>query len=251
MKIISWNAWVHNSDQIGNLQKLIHTENPYLICLQEANVDCLNYVQNQTKYHYISAIDHYSFRHKPKDEFYLIILSKSPILNKSQEYKFSVGHLTGFSIWEKLNRWHESVEFCYVDVLVNGQKCRFFNVHLELACGPLTRLRQLEECFQYFHPSLDNFICGDLNIYAHPLLNLWIGWLMGFKPHEYFINERHMMEQIFAQNGLQNPHRRLITYPKYRLQLDHILSPVKRPVVARVLKSKFGSDHQPIEIVLQ
>ena len=133
----------------------------------------------------------------------------------------------------------------------NGKKHRIFNIHLEVAAGPKLRFQQLKLTLQHFNPDMENIICGDLNIYASVWVNLILGWIMGYRPNEFFTNERKLFEKEFKKAGLKNVFRGKATYPKYRLQLDHIL--LTESVNLRhseVMLSVNGSDHRAIQAVI-
>jgi endonuclease/exonuclease/phosphatase family metal-dependent hydrolase len=248
MKLISWNLWAENKNQSPSVDKLISEHDPDIICLQEVTVDCLKYLKQLPDFEIIVAQDFNSFKKKTKKEYKLVILSKYQILNKDRENSFSVAHLTRRSVWDLINKWQESLEFQYADVEYNEKLHRIFNIHLEVAAGPKLRYNQLLATLKKFDKNAVNIICGDLNVYATFWLNLVIGWAMGYRPTEIFTNERKLFEKQFKKSGLKNIFKGRKTYPKYRLQLDHILIPNEvKTKSSEVIAFKNGSDHLAIK----
>jgi endonuclease/exonuclease/phosphatase family metal-dependent hydrolase len=254
MKIISWNLWSDNPNQAQNLERLLADFDPDVVCLQEVNLATLAWINSQDGYNSISAIDYYSKKMGDNAEHYLVILSKSRILNLEGINKFSVRHITRNSIWEILNQWIESVEYQFADIELEGRNYRIFNVHLEVASGPKVRFAQFKETVYRFNREKDaqNIVAGDFNIYAKWYVSIFIGWLLGFRLLEYYINERKVFRKIWARNGLKNVFENKITYKKFKLQLDHILVPIERKVEKnKVIEDGYGSDHQPIYLKLK
>lgn len=248
MRIISWNLWCLNKDQKSSVEKILQYH-PDIVCLQEVNPSLMGYLETLEGYDLVSATDFNSFKKGLKKEYKLVILSKLKILNKDAKNKFNVDHLTRKSIWDTINRWEESMEFQYIDIESNGKKYRIFNVHLEVAAGPRLRLMQLDDTVKQFSNDGLNLICGDFNIYGRWWLNFMIGWAMGYRLDEYLVRERTIFEARYAELNLRNTFRNRPTYPKYRLQLDHILLPFTAQVSdSEVIQDVFGSDHYPIMI---
>ena len=247
MKILSWNICSGNKNQYEKLGQLLKKYDPDIVCLQEVNLDCSSNILEFSKYYSIQAIDYYSLKKKEKAEHRLVLLSKLPILNKNSENKFSISDLTKISLWEKINKWQESFEFQYAQVLYKGKNIKIFNVHFEVGAGPYIRIKQFLKTTEKFNNSGDNFICGDFNIYGKWYKNILIGWAMGFSFKEMFIDERRRFQKLFKVHNLKNPFYRKITYPLFALQLDHILVPQSWEVKKiELIKNRHGSDHRPI-----
>lgn len=264
MNIISWNLWCKNIDQIKSIEIILKRQ-PNIVCLQEVSLETVDYLKSLKEYNLILAKDFNSFKKDVKKEYFLVILSKYKIENTDRENenssntltdnssssanvnKFSISHLAVPSIWDKINKWQESLEFQYADLEIDGVQLRVFNVHLEVAAGPKLRLRQFEYISSMFDSNKVNIICGDLNIYAIWWRNLLIGWVMGFTWGEYFLDERSEFEKKFKDIDLVNIFKDKATYPKYGLQLDHILIPKDIKVMnIEVMQSLNGSDHRII-----
>lgn len=266
MNIISWNLWCKNIDQIKSVDIILKRQ-PNIVCLQEVSLETVDYLRSLKEYNLIVAKDFTSFKKGVKKEYFLVILSKYKIENVDKEdenssnkdtlknssklNKFSISHLAVPSIWDRINRWQESLEFQYADLEVDGVQMRVFNVHLEVAAGPKLRLCQFEYISSMFDSNKVNIVCGDLNIYAIWWCNLLIGWIMGFTWGEYFLDERSEFEKKFKDIDLINIFKDKTTYPKYGLQLDHILIPKDTKVTnIEVIPSLNGSDHRSISVDL-
>ncbi len=251
LSLISWNVCSNNKNQVNYLKKLINKFNPDIICLQEVDISVLKFLENETEFFFIKAIDYLTYKKQESAEHYLVLVSKYPILNSSLPNKFSVEHLTRGSLWENLNKWVESVEFQFADLSVKDKRYKIFNVHLEVASGPNIRLNQLKEAIIRFDKNSNNIICGDLNIYGKWYINLFVGWLLGFNWNEYLINERIKFEELFKKNNLINIFKNKVTFPLFKLQLDHILLPKQQKIInKKVINRKFGSDHYPLFVEL-
>lgn len=246
--MISWNIWCKNKEQASSIRELIQSCNPDIICLQEVSQEGLDYIQSLDDYHHIHAIDYVSHKSGQKKEYYLVILSKHTIDN-THKNKESVRHITQPSLWDKINRWEESMEFQYADICYENIHYRIFNIHLEISAGPKTRLAQFDQIIPLLDPSKVSLVAGDFNIFARWFIGIPFGWLFGFSLQEAMVHERKIFEQHFEDLGFCNIFRQKITYPRYRLQLDHILTPKDLDVRQyNVIKDMKKSDHHPISI---
>jgi endonuclease/exonuclease/phosphatase family metal-dependent hydrolase len=248
MKIISWNAWVKNEDQIKNFQALDEQEQANIYCLQEVDIKLLAYIQSEDQkvFDYAYCFDYRKFKKGYYHNYFLVILSKQTIENLRFN-RVQVNHLTSSSLYDFVMRWDESIEYQFADITVNKEKYRIFNCHLELSAGPSLRLKQFQEIVDRFSDTSHNVVCGDFNIYAKPWLNFWIWWGMGFNFKEIFIDGREEFEKKFKKYSLTNAHKNKVTFTERELQLDHILVPNSIEIINNEVSSTpFGSDHYPI-----
>ena len=250
MKILNWNIWIDNPSQIVNLKTLIDKYNPEIICIQEANEKTLEFCKLLTEYHFAFCIDFArpihrikpSLFNKPSPISYLITLSKYPILETQIDLLHTQKPNTFLAKRKGINNPRE---FQYIDIVKNNKPYRIFNLHLEMAAGSKRRISEFQRALKYYDPTKNNIICGDLNIFARPTLNLLTGWGLGLSIREYFVNERRAFQKIFDQYEFSNIFRRRVTYPKFRLQLDHILIPKKFKIIGKEIpKNLFDSDHR-------
>jgi endonuclease/exonuclease/phosphatase family metal-dependent hydrolase len=246
MKIVTWNAWVKNLDQKKNLIDLIQFTKADVLCLQEVESKLLSYLKKNSLGFKIKYTEDYrKKRNGSWVTYYLVMLSRFPFSNK--RHHFAVHEFSQKSLWDTLNKWEESIRFMYGDVSNNGCNYRIFNVHMEVSAGPLPRIKQFRKTLEHFSKTKKNIIAGDFNIFFHPILNPFVFWLFGANPRDIFVHERKWFEREFRLNNLVNPFSRNITYPKFRLQLDHILTPEDLKIKDKhVFKNRFGSDHRPL-----
>ncbi len=247
LRCVSWNIYKDNKDQIKSFQTLVDLENPDVICLQEVSPELLDYLKNtQTAYEVESCQD---FKWKKDFIAYLVILSKSKILHNytSQLHNKKIG-----SLLARHNGIREPREFHFVDLLIREDFIlRVINLHLEVATGTKRRQEEFYNTLSNLSNHIPNVICGDFNIFANPLLNIFIGWAFNFGLTDYLALERGKFEKIFNKFGLKNLHYKKITYPKFRLQLDHILIDNKlQSRQTQVATNLFGSDHYYISTTL-
>lgn len=248
MRILSWNIWIKNQNPIGNLKELIEHHKPDVICLQEVTADLLEYVHDASfeGFDYIYSFDYRKHKQGYYQNYYLVTLSKHPIQNQKVN-RLHVNHLTRWSLWDAILRWDESIEFLYADIRADDEMYRVFNCHLEVSAGPKLRLNQFQQTLNKFSPDSHNIVCGDFNIFATLWINIAVGWMLGFSPSEIFMEEREEFEKVFSSHKLTNPLLGQPTYPKRKLQLDHIIIPEElNRDKQEVIKNLYGSDHNPI-----
>lgn len=248
MKIISWNVWVKNIDSAGNLRRLMDEFDADVYCLQEVTKELLEQIHDLEFQilDYIYCFDYRKYKDGYYQNYYLVILSKYKIENPKIN-KISINHLTKRSLWDRLMKWDESIEFQYADIRIEGTWLRIFNIHLELSAGPNLRLNQFRQVLDYFEDEAINVVCGDFNVYAKPSLNFLIGWAMGFRLVEYVIHERKKFDEMFENHNLINVFEGEITFAERKLQLDHILIPDDVEILdSEVVENTFGSDHFPL-----
>ena len=279
MTVVSWNLWNENPDQIGSIKNLINKEID-IICLQEVMLETVNYYQkfcleNQEKEKVIPALkpekssnlenqinnspqnfynsdsdSHFKKRYKwqifialdhrdTKNQHYLVILTRLPICQHFCDY---LDQKPPKSFLAKRYKIQSIRQFQYIDLLQNEKKIRVFNTHLEIAIGPTRRLGQFENLVKHF--GQNNIICGDFNIFPHPIGSFFVGWAASFSLGDYKTNERKKFEILFKKLGLHNIFAKKITYPKYKHQLDHILTSHNLLVADKKIEKKTTfSDH--------
>ncbi|GAB4149599.1 MAG: hypothetical protein OHK0017_13860 [Patescibacteria group bacterium] len=245
MKIISWNLKYDNLNQKSDLQELLDEYNPDVLCLQEVSAETIRYLKSLQDRKIYFCLDLKTGNQLHREVFLAIVTSKD--IEVKHHRKFPIHHLTRKSLFDRLRRLRESIEYHFVDINFGGLDYRVFNVHLEVGAGPKIRVEQFKEILRYFGGQKLNIVCGDFNIYARWYLNLFLGWAYGFRLQEYLVNERRTFEKIFSGEQLTNVFRNKVTYPAFRLQLDHILVPQNLKLKDQmVIRQKHGSDHYPL-----
>ena len=191
--------------------------------------------ENQSKWQIFVALDHRDFDH----QHYLVILTRLQVCNHFCDY---LDQKPPRSFLAKRYKIQSIRQFQYIDIPKNNQKVRVFNTHLEIAIGPTRRIRQFENLVKHFTQS--NIICGDFNIFPHPIGSFFVGWAASFSLSDYKTNERKKFEILFKKLGLKNIFAKKITYPRYKLQLDHILVSNNFSVLTKKIEKKpKSSDH--------
>ena len=253
MKIISWNLWIDNTNQIRSVKNLLQTLEPEIVCLQEVTSITLEYLKLLDNYQLCHCLDFTRPLNpqRPGNEHglasYLVILSK---------YKIDRCHCEAIhndnpnTFLAKLKGINKPREFQFVDIVFNERRYRIFNIHLEMATGSKRRLEEFNNVLKHKQLGQFNIFCGDFNIFSRPLLNFVIGWGLNLKGREYFMNERRQFNRIFAYYNLINVFKRRVTYPRFRLQLDHILIPNNLQVKAYKVLSSSSSDHRAIAVCI-
>lgn len=188
------------------------------------------------KWQIFTALDH----RDSKNQHYLVILTRLAVCHHFCDY---LDQKPPKSFLAKRYKIQSIRQFQYVDLLQNQRKIRVFNTHLEIAIGPTRRLNQFENLVKHFGLQ-NNIICGDFNIFPHPIGSFFVGWAASFSLGDYKTNERKKFEILFKKLGLNNLFAKKITYPKYKLQLDHILTSNNLLIIDKKIEKKTAfSDH--------
>ena len=245
MKVITWNLWNKNPDQFTSIKFLMDL-GAEVICLQEVLLETIirlqsfanspeNKDEKGSKWQVFQALDH----RDATTQHYLVILTKIPVCRHFCDYLDST---PPYSFLAKRHKIQSVRQFHYVDLIYQNTKFRIFNIHLEVAVGPRRRLLQFDNLVKNFGET--NVVCGDFNVFPHPLGNLFLGWAASFSLGDYTTNERKKFEEKFKKLNLNNVFRKRVTYPRYKLQLDHILVPKNMEILEKkVGKKTTSSDH--------
>lgn len=262
MKIASWNICADNKFQIENIIYLVSTHNPDIVCLQEITLETIKKIKSQKYFENFDISYCLDFEKNilkkgssnQQSFYYLVILSKHKLQNKFSDI-FNNNPLK-MSLASKHFGIHKPRHFQFIDLIYtnnNGEKLplRVFNLHLEVAGGSTRRIQEFKQAIEKHDQNSINVYCGDLNIFTKIWLNILVGWGFRFSLKEYFINERRSFNRIFNSYKLANHFKKTKTFPKFRLQLDHILTPsfihIKSKVVSR---NTLDSDHKYILLEL-
>jgi endonuclease/exonuclease/phosphatase family metal-dependent hydrolase len=95
---------------------------------------------------------------------------------------------------------------------------------------------------------LPTIVCGDFNILEKPHITP-LSWIFGGSVVDALLyrRERTTIEKHFVEHSLHNVLRGKVTHTISQSQLDHILVSDSLTVQnAKVISSKYGSDHHPI-----
>ncbi|MBI2122368.1 MAG: hypothetical protein HYT98_04590 [Candidatus Sungbacteria bacterium] len=218
-----------------------------VICLQEFPIQDLKKLNLLTAHLYFEEefLVYNNSRKKP-DRMYTVIISNTPIQNKGV-----IKHKNYYEdITKQDDRYQDfRADSMYADIDIGERKLRIFNVHFRCVAGPYHRLSQFREVLENFNPQRENIVCGDLNTFGHPVINIFVWKYFGFKIREFFINEKTILRATFDLNKLQNPFRGLLTFLKFPMQLDYILLPnITKIISKRRFLNSYGSDHLPISV---
>lgn len=259
MKIASWNLCFDNQFQFENLNILLSKHDPDIVCLQEVNqkmLDILGTSSDFSAWNFTSCRDferHEKYRFSEDLEesiqnsvAFLVIMSKEKFTQGNEEFTHHLPLKP--SMATRHFRILQPRKFQFIDI----KGFRIFNLHLEVSSGSARRKSEFNKVLSFFKKDGGgNIICGDLNIFSKFWINILIGWGFNFSIRDYFTNERRAFNRIFKKNALINVFSKKITFPKLRMQLDHILIPrgtnVKQVLLA---KSPFDSDHKYIFVEL-
>jgi endonuclease/exonuclease/phosphatase family metal-dependent hydrolase len=144
------------------------------------------------------------------------------------------------------NQWQECFESQSLDIEIAGETVRAFNLHLACAVSPRARAAQLSSATAALDGSRRAVICGDFNSFGKPWLSPLIGLPYGFALRDLVTDEIRLLDRFGARHGLERSPRRAVTFPKFRLHLDHIFTRGLAIRAVRVEADTHGSDHRPV-----
>jgi endonuclease/exonuclease/phosphatase family metal-dependent hydrolase len=256
MKIYSWNVLCYNR-QVDDVASHIEQLDFDVLCLQEVTPYLLGRLK-EMPFHIVEHIDviRLSAR-KRKEPLYVVILSKQPFQNVGTlqffDFPFPL-HTRAFIALMSLWNWSFVTErgAIYVDIPFGKRSLRVFSVHLTL-WGPHNRAKEFEAVMGHVEPGQPTVIGGDFNVIEYGPMKI-LNWLLGAPLSQGlpWYPERDLFEQRFKEAGLRNPLLGKVTHNFSKSQLDHILVTEGMQVAdAIVHPESYGSDHQPVSIVIQ
>ncbi len=144
-------------------------------------------------------------------------------------------------------QWRECLESQSLDVTAGATTVRLVNLHLTCAAPPRVRHAQLTDILHAHLPAdRPALVCGDFNAFASPAVNLVVGWVFGCGWRDIFANDVAAIDRIAARGGGRRISVNAVTYPRWRLRLDHIISYGLSCVSYTAIGDTFGSDHRPL-----
>lgn len=257
LSIYSWNM-LYDNKTLEEAFSFVKNSTFDIFCLQEVPEAFLHKLQ--TLPYSVAYVEELSITSvKRTFPIYCVVVSKHPIIH-TQSFDFEE------TLWElrtKLTRFilnflpSERIVSCkarksfFVDIRLDDEVVRVFNLHLSLTY-PRQRLVEITKAFQNIDTK-EVIVCGDFNILDTLYISLF-NWLLGGTFSEWLLykKERSVMETLWQKHSLKNLLTGRITHPVSRSQLDHILVHEGRKVIkASVSKNRYGSDHCPINVVLE
>lgn len=245
MKIVSWNV-LNRNRRVDLVEKFIRDVDADVLALQELSEEHIAAIRNIDGYALHLADDFVEKR----EISYLGLLTRLP----SRDVKVIVHnreHAVSPSIAGRVMRWRECLQSQSVLVEVGAREVRVVNVHLSCAVSPRVRAAQLAEMVEHFGSDDAVALCGDFNSFAKPMLNIAIGWAFGFGLPDLMTDEERLIAEFAATLNMERNFTDVITLPRYRLQLDHILTRGLNIISNHVEIECFGSDHRPLVATLE
>lgn len=225
---------------------ILHRKRPHILCLQEVLQQRLDILKN-LGYQVGKTIDHQHI--SGKTGFIATAVQDKGSVISFNRVRYYDEHINSF--WDKfafqkisrLKEWHEALVLKFRH---KGKLYRVVNVHLSMACGPQTRIAQLEALLRRCADGKTIF-CGDLNIVNDMLFKLGAGWACGYRLRDYFFDERKAANNLISRHGLRNlfAKKKTIKWP-FRQQFDHILIPKTWQVLHKCMKRIPLSDHKAL-----
>ena len=244
MKVVSWNVFNLNHDSEA-FASFIKNERADVYALQELTDAHIAFFRTLEGYQLFSAEDFV----EGDQVTYLGILTRLP----SRDHEV-IAHNPHRAISDSFQgrrmKWRECLDSHAVTVTAEGHEVRIANLHLSCGVPPRTRRRQLNEASRHWLEFPRAVVCGDFNSFGRPFLNLAIGWLYGFGLSDIPVNEDRELTRFAEDHGFKRAFQRAVTFPRFRLHLDHLLARGVSIDTARVDPDTHGSDHRPLIVEL-
>ncbi len=237
MKIVTWNVYKDNKTLELAAQKVKDVDAD-IVCLQEVPEDQVDLFTQHYPY-YASALEAWTER-KSGDEtrIFNLILSKHELTNIIVE-DISLG-----TIYSTTKYTMFSSEFISALFTHEGVDYQICNAHLRCVAPPSIRIKQLDQIIKLLDDSREQIICGDLNTFSWPLINLLVWKRYKYTFRELMTNGRKLFAEIFSHHDLQNPHIGAWTWKYFPVQYDYILVDRDVTVTGAYKDRKLaGSDH--------
>lgn len=258
MKIYSWNVLFKNRE-IDDVLTFIERLDFDILALQEVSEELLESLK-KLPYSLACSVDTDRTDETGKTSTdSLVILSRHSIENQesivfpAEWYQEPVAWQT--KIASKLLSWrhpYKNKSGLRVEVsLPDSKRVQILCAHLAVVFAtPATRQKEFDFLMQKRNKGLPVVFCGDFNILELPHITL-LNWLSGGKLTDWMFwwKERQVFRKMFQEYSLQNPLKGMTSHPIALSQIDHILVPKDFRIISKkVLRSRFGSDHNPVMV---
>ena len=244
MKVVSWNVFNLNHD-FEVFASFIKNERADVYALQELTDEHIAFFRTLDGYQLFSAEDFV----EGDQVTYLGILTRLPARHH-EVIAHNPERAVSDSILGRRMKWRECLDSHAVTVTAEGHDIRIANLHLSCGVPPKIRSHQLNEASKHWSDFPHAVVCGDFNSFGRPLLNLAIGWLYGFGLSDVLVNEDRELTRFAQDHGFERAFQGAITFPRYRLHLDHVLARGMSISGAHVELDTHGSDHRPLIVEL-
>ncbi len=240
MQIISWNILNRNKD-ISTLYSFLNETDADVYVFQELAEHHIAAIETLPGYTLHKALDFI----EGEETAYLGILTRLPSCNPKIIVHNPDLHISPSWIGRR-NAWRECIESLSITVRDGDQSVRIINAHLVCAASPSVRIVQLEDISQHFEHNERILLCADFNTFARPWYNFILGWFFGFKVHDLRTNEIASLKTFSDKHAMHRAFVNVVTFPRFRLQLDNMLVRGLHVTMSRVGTYTYGSDHRPL-----
>ena len=241
---MSWNVWNLNQD-ISKFKKFLAEQDAEVFVFQELTSEHLEILRSIKGYNLYIADDFI----EGEQLTHLGILTQLPVLGHGVVILNSDRRVSPSWIGRR-NRWIECLQSHYLTLSINGLNTTIVNVHLSCGVSPTHRRRELVRAIGEVDQAERILICGDMNTFANPILNWLIGWFYGFGVGDLFIHEISSLDRFARHRGMVRAPRKAITFPRFKLHLDHIIVRGMDVLASDTECDSYGSDHVPVSVTL-
>lgn len=240
MNVASWNVWNRGED-LDRFDQFIESSDADLYAFQELtdrHIERLSRWRGYCLYLVEDFIEDGQLTH-------LGLLTRLPAENHEILFH-NPNAIVSSSLLGRQKRWAECLQSQSLTIQLEDKKVEVVNVHLSCGVSPRRRLAELDRAVTQSKNAAQLIVCGDMNSFANPWLNAGFGWLFGFGLQDLPTNEIATLTRFAGRNGMQRVPASAVTYPRFRLQLDHIMVRGFSGVRGYVGNETFGSDHRPV-----
>ena len=245
MNLVSWNVWNRNRE-IDKFKRFLREQDADVFAFQELTSEHIELLRSIQDYNLYLAEDFI----EGEQLTYLGILTRLPV-RRHEVVTLNSNRQVSPSWIGRRNRWIECLQSHNLTLLTNGLNATIVNVHLSCGVSPTYRHRELLRAIEVVEQTERIVICGDMNTFANPAFNWLVGWFYGSGVSDLLTHEIGSLDRFAHQRGMLRMPRKAVTFPRLKLQLDHIITRGMDVSECTVERDSYGSDHVPITIRLK
>ncbi len=237
LKIGSWNAHLHNDDQIAGIETLLGQDFDVLM-FQELMPDALDFLSKRKGGSFGYCADFV----EGKTTSYLCTFA--PRLEGAFKV-IRTPEKERLSLLARIKGWEECVE-AIVYRPSNMGTIALANIHTTCASSPKTRYMEIARAAISMRDADAAFIAGDMNSFCHFPLNALINPLFSDRPWRLFDSDSYCLKRFRTRHGFEAAKTDRHTHVPSFFRLDYGWYRGGIDVGAARLDGRLGSDHYPV-----
>ena len=242
LKIVSWNAHLHNGDQVAGIDALLARE-PDLLMFQELMPASLDHLASMKGASFGSCVDFVEKDIRSYLGLFAPRMSGRIELVRTPDKERR-------SLLARIKGWEECVEAMVFRPDDMGD-IALANIHTTCAASPKTRYMEVARAAIAMRRHAAAFIAGDMNNFCQFPLNALVNPLFSDRPWRLFDSDTYCLQRFRRRHGFRDAKTRRHTHVPSFLRLDYGWCRGDISVEARRVDDRYGSDHYPIEYDLK